>query len=304
MPSPGRRVQGGMSAKFGEAVARAPLVLIISEHEWASRSLDTVLAPRGYAVLRAYNGEQGLQRAIEASPHAVFIDRSLPDISGLELCQELRDHPEFSAVTPVLLMTPGPVSHDHRVETLRAGAWELVTLPVDAEELLLRLDRYVRAKVEVDRVQDDALVDPLTGFYSWNGTMRRLQELGAAAARFGRPLACVVITADEAAAAAELDDKAVDAVAAVLREGTRKSDVLGRIGPRDFAVIAPDTPPEGAERLAERIRKRTSGNGEPAIFPTRTGAFGFTDLTTATFDPGELLNRAAEASRGPASEGH
>lgn len=287
-------------------MARAPLVLIVSEHEWASRSLDTVLAPRGYAVLRAYNGKQALERAVEADPHAVFIDRNLPDISGLELCQTLRDTEEFSAITPVLLITAGPVSHDQRVEALRAGAWELVTFPLDAEELLLRLERYIRAKMEADRARDETLVDPRTGFYSRYGTIRRLQELGAAAERFGRPIALVVVTAEGVAAGAvegapttpDLDSETLDQVAKLLRGATRKSDVIGRIGPREFAVVAPDTPPEGAEKLAERIRERTAGDGAQGA-QTRTGVYGLQDLSGVDFNPFELVTRATEASRKP-----
>lgn len=287
-------------------MARAPLVLIVSEHEWASRSLDTVLAPRGYAVLRAYNGKQALERALEADPHAVFIDRNLPDISGLELCQALRDNEDFSAITPVLLITSGPVSHDQRVEALRSGAWELVTFPLDAEELLLRLERYIRAKMEADRARDETLVDPRTGFYSRHGTIRRLQELGASAERFGRPIALVVVTAEGVAAGAvegapttaDLDAETLDQVAKLLRGATRKSDVIGRIGPRDFAVVAPDTPPEGAEKLAERIRERTANDGAKGA-QTRTGVYGLRDLTGVDFNPFELVTRATEASRKP-----
>lgn len=274
------------------------MVLIVSEHEWASRSLDTVLAPRGYAVLRAYNGSQALERAVEADPHAVFIDRSLPDTSGLELCQALRDNEDFSPITPVLLLTSGPVSHDQRVEALRAGAWELVTFPLDAEELLLRLERYIRAKMEADRARDDTLVDARTGFYSRHGTIRRLQELGAAAERFGRPIACVVVSTETESAAASLDSETVDQLARLLRGETRKSDVLGRIGPHDFAVVAPDTPPEGAEKLAERIRQRTAGDGSKRA-GTRTGVYALQDLTGVDFNAFDLVTRATEASRKP-----
>ncbi|MFW5947584.1 MAG: response regulator [Gemmatimonadota bacterium] len=283
-------------------MARAPLVLMVSEHEWSSRSFDTVLAPRGYAVLRAYTGEQALQRAIESDPHVVFVDRNLPDMSGLELCEALRQHPDFSPVTPVLLVTSGPVSHDHRLEALRAGAWELVSFPLDAEELLLRLERYVRAKVEFERVRDEALLDPRTGFYTRQGTIKRIQELGAAAARFGRPIACVVIsTSTGGGEAEELDEETVDQLARLLRAATRKSDILGRIGPRDFAIVAPDTPPEGAETLADRLRQRTSAEADHLAKDgvARTGVYGIQDLRGIEFNPFDFVNRAAEASRQP-----
>ena len=42
---------------------RPPLVLIVSNQEWSSRSLETILAPNGYAVLRAYTGASAMARA-------------------------------------------------------------------------------------------------------------------------------------------------------------------------------------------------------------------------------------------------
>lgn len=275
-------------------MARAPLVLIVSEHEWASRSLDTILAPRGYAVLRAYNRKQAIERAIEADPHAIFIDRSLPDASGIEVCQELHEDERFSNVTPLILMTSGPVSHDQRLEALRAGAWELLSFPVDVEELLLRLERYIRAKIEADQARDDTLVDANTGFYSRQGTFKRIQELGAAAQRSGRPIACVFVSAQDISEATGDDRVTIEEMARLLRRLTRKSDVLGRIGPHDFAVVAPDTPPEGAQTLADRIRQRAV---DGTRMGPRTGAYGLRDVPDRDFNPVEFVNQAARASK-------
>ncbi|MDX1674193.1 MAG: response regulator, partial [Longimicrobiales bacterium] len=173
-------------------MARAPVVLIVNEHEWASRSLDTILTPRGYTVRRAYNATQAVEEARALAPDAVFIERSLPDSGGPQLCQRLREEEIISPATPVILTTSGPVTQEQRVEALRSGAWEIVTLPMDAEELVLRLQRYTRAKLEVDRAEAAARTDPETGFYNQTGILQRIHELAAAAERHGRPLACVV----------------------------------------------------------------------------------------------------------------
>ena len=322
-------------------MSRAPLVLIVSEHEWASRSLESILSPRGYAVLRAYNGRQAFERVGGSNVDAVFIDRNLPDTSGEAVCRLLLERECVSRSAPIILMTSGTSSREERLDAMRAGAWDLLSQPIDAEELLLRMDRLIRAKVDADRVAEEALIDGATGLYSWHGVTRRLRELAAAAERFGRPLACVVFSPDDLAAAgpsltlageapaaghapaetraggdadahvgrdaaagsgsADLageDERAfLTKVAGILRDATRRSDVIGRIGPREFAIVAPDTPPEGAEILAARLRAgHTNGSGIPTA-RGRAGVCAIQDLSAAGMDPLELIVQATLASR-------
>lgn len=278
---------------------RAPIVLIVSEQEWTSRSLDSILAPQGYAVMRAYNGRQAVERARASSPDAVFIDSMLPDMDGLELCRRLRTAPDFSPAAPLIIYRSGPVSREERIDALESGAWDLLALPFDAQELLLRLDRFIVAKREMDSMREADLMDPGTGLYSWHGVVRRVREMGAAAARFHRPLACIVITPEEldtadAFEAAEL----TRAIAAQLQSLTRGSDVLGRIGPLEFVVIAPDTTAEGAQILAGRVREAAAARGGVTVVPRiRTGVYGVNDLHEANVDPAELLVRATMAAR-------
>lgn len=286
-------------------MARAPLVLIVSEHEWASRSLSAVLTPRGFAVLRAYNARQAIERAAGTDPDAVFVDRRLPDLDGPQLCRTLLEQNLVSRSAPIILVTSGPMSREDRLQAFEAGAWDVVVLPVDAEELLLRIDRYVGGKLESDRLKEEALVDPATGLYTWHGVSRRVRELASAAERFGRPLACVVFFQEDADRDAEIPAERAASIAEMLRASTRQSDVLARIGPGEFAVLAPDTPPEGAEILAERLRDwngngKGNGHGEKKSQRFRAGVYAVSDLRQTRLDPMELILRASMVSRGPA----
>jgi two-component system, cell cycle response regulator len=283
-------------------VARAPVVLIVCEHEWFSRSLGTILAPRGYAVLRAYNGRQALERSAGSNPDAVFIDRNLSDMQGAELCRKLLDQDLVSRSAAIIMLATAPVSREERLRGLEAGAWDMLTLPLDAEELILRVDRYIRGKLESDRLREEALIDPSTGLYSWHGIAQRVRELGAAAERFGRPLACIVFTSgpeEDAEAGDEAGDSALDVavVADLLRSTTRKSDVLARIGPKEFAVVTPDTTPAGARRLVERLREQSIAGSPDDASRFRAGIYAVENLRETKLDPLELVLRATAASR-------
>jgi two-component system, cell cycle response regulator len=274
------------------------VVLIACEHEWFSRSLGTILAPRGYAVLRAYTAKQALERSAGSNPDAVFIDRTLPDMTGTDLCRQLLEEDLVSRSAAIMLLATSPVSREERIRGLEAGAWDMLTLPLDAEEMMLRVDRYIRGKLESDRLRDEALIDPATGLYSWHGIAQRVRELGAAAERFGRPLACIVFTTapDGDGEDAEPSPEAAN-IAELLRSTTRKSDVLARIGPREFAVITPDTTPSGARRLVERLRERSGAPAGPEIAGFRAGIYAVDNLRETKLDPLELVLRATAASR-------
>jgi CheY-like chemotaxis protein len=123
-----------------------PLVLIGNDQEWASRSLESLLAPAGFRTLRAFTGGQLLQLASTSDVDAILVDRSLPDMSGTEAVERLLQLPGFDHATPIVMLTTGAPSRIQRLEAYQAGAWDLLTEPWDVEALLLKLRLYVRAK--------------------------------------------------------------------------------------------------------------------------------------------------------------
>src|SRR5688500_20184051 len=67
-----------------------PLVLLASDQEWSTRSLESVLGPHGFASVRAYTGRQALELIRRTHPDVVIIDSGMPDIPGVDLCVQLR----------------------------------------------------------------------------------------------------------------------------------------------------------------------------------------------------------------------
>lgn len=251
--------------------------------------------------MRAYNGEQALEQVRAISPDAVFIERSLPDISGPDLCRRLGAENALPVSTPLIVTTSGPVTHDQRIDALRAGAWEIISLPIDAEELLLRLQRYTRAKMEADRAEQNTRTDAETGFYNRLGVFQRADELMAAAARYGRPMACVVFEPVAGNGDGNGIGELLSEIVEILKESTRRSDVIGRIDHRQFAILAPDTEPGGAEILANRLRERSTGVNVRGRFHARAGVFGVSDPDATRIDSDELIRRAMPTPHDPGS---
>jgi two-component system cell cycle response regulator len=234
-----------------------PLILLVDDQEWTSRSIESILRPKGHVVLKAYTGQQALDLVTKVSPDALIVDVHLPDIDGIDLVRKLRASPTIQSTTPVLMITGGSVSRAERLEALGAGAWDILTHPVEPNELVLRMETFVRAKQDADRLRDEGLTDPATGFYNARGILRRAREIGADALRFERPVTCIAFGPQPL----EARDRDADAVleevsrqvAAALRSVTRVSDTVGRLGPGEFIVVAPGTDRGGAVRLADRV---------------------------------------------------
>lgn len=287
---------------------KPPLVLIANDQEWSTRSLETILAPEGYAVLRAYTGAQALERARTAQPDLVIVDAQLPDIPGIEVCRALRDDPRFNATIPLIVTTAGPSGRSQRLEAYRNGAWEFLGQPLDGESLLLKLHTYLQAKQTVDGLRDQSLLDPESGLYNMRGLTHRAREIGSEAFRRHHPLACVVFASDPVLSEAEGPEASEErtralaaAIGTLVRKQGRVSDAIGRLGPQEFAVIAPATNTDGALRLVERMRQVIEStpfapDGGPSV-RLRAGYSAVPDFAEAALDPVELLLRATTALR-------
>lgn len=288
-------------ADQGSVPAGARTILIVDDKEWPARALESILEPQGYAVLRAYNGAQAIELALGASPDAIFLDVGLPDMSGLDVTRTVNTDPRYNPAVPLIVTTAEAANRPRRLEALEAGAWEFVALPPDAPELLAKLNTWIRAKREADRIRDEGLLDAVTGLYNVRGLLQRAAELAAEASRYEKPLACVVVTTgvSETVDSSSVDPALLDRIRDALRATLRTCDTIGRIGTDQFAVLAPGTDEAGAARLAERalqsLDRETRDLSDVLPFDLHAGYFGVPDFRAAKVDSAELLARATIA---------
>ena len=249
--------------------SRARRILIANDQEWAARAVETILVAEGYEVHRVYTGRQALQRAFEILPDLVILDTQMPDLSGPEVCRQLRADSRIGLATPILLSTAGPAGRQQRVEAYAAGAWEFYGQPLDPEILLLKIRIYLDVKATAERLTEETLLDEVTGLYSARGLLRRTEELLADARRTHREVTVVTISLDDSARAELLEEAGMLARRAgmVVRDTVRAADIVGRVGPLRFAIVSSGSPREGARRLADRLvlALHGVGNGRGAI---------------------------------------
>jgi diguanylate cyclase (GGDEF)-like protein len=298
-----------------------PLALLADHRETRSQWLVRLLEDAGYGVLREQSGRNASERVSAAPPDLIVIASVLPDMDGIELCRALRAGGGISRSTPIFVTFGEAATREQRLAALRAGAWECLAPPHDTEEILLKANAYVGAKREADRARSEGLLDPATGLYNRQGLARRARELGSQAVREHAALGCVVLAVDIAAgpAGARGDDvaRAVACWVSALNAEARLSDVLGRLGATEFAVLAPGTNAAGARRLAERLSAIIEANAGPApeggeptrpfatrpVVQVRCGYDAVANMGYAPIEPIELLTRASAALRTGRAEG-
>jgi DNA-binding response OmpR family regulator len=127
-------------------------ILVVDDEEKNVKLMEAILLPRGYQIIKAFNGEQALQQVQKESPDLILLDVMMPIMNGFEVCKKLKDDPETRLI-PIVIMTALGELED-RVKGIEAGADDFLTKPVNRDELLARIQTSLRLKQAVQKKVD------------------------------------------------------------------------------------------------------------------------------------------------------
>jgi DNA-binding NarL/FixJ family response regulator len=117
-------------------------ILIVDDDEVFGEAITGILQRAGYAPITVARGEDGLRVARSEQPRLVILDVCLPDLSGYEVCRQLKDR--FGDGLPVLFVSGVRTESFDRVAGLLIGADDYLGKPFAADELLARVRRLMR----------------------------------------------------------------------------------------------------------------------------------------------------------------
>jgi CheY-like chemotaxis protein len=113
-------------------------ILLIEDNEMNRDMLSRRLAKRGFEVLLAVDGREGIRMAASQSPDLILMDMSLPEIDGWEVTRALKAEPGTAAI-PIIALTAHAMVHD-REKALDAGCDDYDSKPVDLPRLLGKIE--------------------------------------------------------------------------------------------------------------------------------------------------------------------
>jgi diguanylate cyclase (GGDEF)-like protein len=187
-------------------------------------------------------------------PDLVLLDVDLPDVDGYALARMMRQEPRL-ALVPIVFLTARQTVADE-MEGLRAGGDDFQSQPVERahllQEVLTRTERGRRIREMVHR-------DGLTGVLNHATLMAELEHAIAYASRHGEALSFLMLDLDHFKRVNDtwghlVGDQVLMHVARVFRAGVRGSDMLGRYGGEEFAIILRKCPPANGRAIAEKLR--------------------------------------------------
>jgi CheY-like chemotaxis protein len=113
-------------------------ILLVEDNEMNRDMLSRRLTRRGYEVVIAVDGEQGVDMARSEKPALILMDMSLPGLDGWEATRQLKATPETRAI-PVIALTAHAMAGD-REKAMAAGCDDFDTKPIDLTRLLEKIE--------------------------------------------------------------------------------------------------------------------------------------------------------------------
>ena len=117
-------------------------VLLVEDNELNRDMLSRRLQRRGFTVMLAVDGQQGIDMAIEQLPELILMDMNLPVIDGWEATKTLKANPATQKI-PVIGLTAHAVTGD-REKCLAAGCDQYDTKPIDFESLIEKIQDLLK----------------------------------------------------------------------------------------------------------------------------------------------------------------
>lgn len=122
-------------------------ILLIDDHQTVFRLLEAIVRIKGYTLLYAESGQQGIVMARQELPDLILLDVMMPDIDGFKVCQYLKENEETKEI-PVMFLTARGSDGDLELGR-KAGADGFMTKPFQTIEVLKQIELLLAQKKEL-----------------------------------------------------------------------------------------------------------------------------------------------------------
>jgi two-component system cell cycle response regulator len=283
-------------------------VLLVDGRANSQERISRALKPIADVVVRS-DPQAAVFEAAEGNFDMILVNSNFDDYDPLRLCSQFRSL-ERSRFIPILLVVDQG-GEPMVVRALELGVNDYILRPVEANELLLRCLTQIRRKRFNDQLRDSvqqtielAVTDGLTGLNNRRYLDKHMKLLYERAIARERPLSLCITDIDRFKSVNDTyghdaGDEVLREFAARIRSTVRGADLACRFGGEEFVVVMPDTSPETAAAVAERLRMVIESQPfrlrQAGISLTITASLGISSTEWGAQSPEQLLKQADRA---------
>lgn len=253
---------GNLVDKLDELTSRVPpqpyRVLIVDDSISLANYYAIVLEQAGMAVKAISNPMVVIGALQEFAPDLILMDVYMPECNGIELARVVRQFEAFVSIPIVYLSAESDM--DKQLTAMSMGGDDFLTKPIKPEHLI----SSVSSRIQRSRLLRSFMVrDSLTGLFNHTTINDHMVREIARAKREKTPLAYAMIDIDHFKRVNDtyghmVGDHVIKSLSRLLKQRLRDTDVVGRYGGEEFAVIMSNTDAQAAQKVINEIREAFS----------------------------------------------
>lgn len=233
-------------------------ILLLDDSKFIIKLLTDILEEKNYIVYSCDNGLSILEMANEFKPDVILLDIVMPGMDGFEICKLLMSQRELKD-TPVIMITAKTDSSNIK-KALELGAFDYIKKPIDAIEVVARVQSAVRFKRQQEKLKEMAMKDGLTGLYNHTCLIELFEEEYNKQVEEGKNISFAMIDIDFFKKLNDtyghiVGDLVLEEISGVLKKSIRDCDIVGRYGGEEFSIVFTDGDADTILDLCEKVRK-------------------------------------------------
>jgi diguanylate cyclase (GGDEF)-like protein len=229
-------------------------ILVVDDEPEMANYVSLILEEAGMTTMIALLPEMVLDAVNDFAPDLVLMDMYMPNCSGREVSKLIRQIPDFVSIPIVYLSSE--TDKMKQFSAMSIGADGFLTKPIDPQELVLA----VSLRAERMRTLRSLMTrDSLTSLFNHTTTTQLLDNAIQVARQKNASISFAMLDLDHFKAVNDtyghpIGDHVLQGLARVLRQRLRQSDLIGRYGGEEFAVVLHEVTPAKAHQIMEQLR--------------------------------------------------
>jgi diguanylate cyclase (GGDEF)-like protein len=209
-------------------------------------------------IVEAQDGIEALTGVAGTPVDLIIADLVMPRMDGLKLLSAIRQDDRLQHIPVIIVTSQNQI--EEKLLTFAHGAQDFLTKPYHPAELVARTRVMLRLRAQMRAIEQQAIIDALTGLYNQNYLSGALTRELKRSQRHNLKLSCLMIDVDNFKAINDTyghlaGDEVLRTVGRMLQTTLRGYDFAVRYGGDEFLVILAQNKPAGAAHVADRIRE-------------------------------------------------